>query len=103
MSRIKFHHSLRALLLFFFAGSAVVIAEEGWNPDTEFPALSGAEATYNDQQIEDVLNFIGERWHKWRKPIPASKIGEGRREFADRITPWTHEELSELAKKGGDK
>ena len=58
---------------------------------------------YNDRQLADVLNYIGERWHKWGKPIPASKIGAVRSEFAERETPWTHDELVDFARKGGGK
>ncbi|MEM7231165.1 MAG: c-type cytochrome [Planctomycetota bacterium] len=59
------------------------------------------EKELNDQQIADVLNYIGERWHRWGKPIPASKIGSVRRQFADRKTPFAHSNLRELARKGG--
>lgn len=58
---------------------------------------------YNDQQLADVLNYIGERWHKWTKPIPASRINGLRREFANRKEMWTHDELYEIARKGGGK
>jgi len=54
------------------------------------------ESTYNDEQIAGVLNFIGERWHKWSKPIEASAIARVRGEIADRHTPWTYEELMAL-------
>lgn len=58
---------------------------------------------YNDQQLADVLNYIGERWHKWTKPIAASRINALRREFAERKEMWTHDELYEIARKGGGK
>ncbi|MFN0125764.1 MAG: c-type cytochrome [Verrucomicrobiales bacterium] len=57
------------------------------------------EGTYNDEQIADVLNFIGERWHKWGKPAAAADIAAVRKATADRKTPWTHEELLEFSKK----
>ena len=66
-------------------------------------SMVALEHVYKDQQLADVLNYIGERWHKWTRPIPASKIGQVRREFADREVPWTHEELVELARTGGGK
>ncbi len=54
------------------------------------------EQIYNDEQLANVLNFIGERWHNWRKPVAAADIARMRKEIADRKTPWTHEELLEL-------
>jgi mono/diheme cytochrome c family protein len=59
-------------------------------------AMLPLEETYSDQQLADVLNYIGERWHKWSKPIEASTISRVRGEIADRKTPWTHEELKGL-------
>ncbi|MEK0447901.1 MAG: hypothetical protein RL088_169 [Verrucomicrobiota bacterium] len=58
------------------------------------------EAAYNDEQLASVLNFIGERWHAWKKPASAADIARVRKEIAERKTPWTHEELLALAKKG---
>lgn len=56
------------------------------------------EAVYNDAQIASVLNFIGERWHKWSRPVLAADIARVRKEIAGRKTPWTHEELTALSK-----
>ncbi len=56
------------------------------------------EQIYNDEQLASVLNFIGERWHKWSKPVAAADIARVRKEVADRKTPWTHEELLTLTK-----
>jgi hypothetical protein len=53
---------------------------------------------YNDEQIASVLNFVGERWHKWKNPVPASAIKAVRQETTDRKTPWTPEELRERVK-----
>jgi mono/diheme cytochrome c family protein len=57
------------------------------------------EGTYNDEQIASVINFIGQSWHKWRKPVAAADIAAVRKATADRKTPWTHEELLETVKK----
>lgn len=51
------------------------------------------EAVYNDEQLASVLNFIGERWHRWKKPALAADIARVRQEIAERKTPWVHEEL----------
>ena len=57
------------------------------------------EGTYNDEQIASVINFIGQSWHKWRKPVASADIAAVRKATADRKTPWTHEELLESVKK----
>ena len=56
------------------------------------------EQTYTDEQLASVLNFIGQRWHKWTQPIAAEAIARVRQETTDRKTPWTHEELKALGK-----
>ena len=56
------------------------------------------EQVYNDEQLASVLNFIGERWHKWSKPVAAADIARVRQEVTGRKTPWTHEELLTLSK-----
>jgi mono/diheme cytochrome c family protein len=48
---------------------------------------------YNDEQIASVLNYVGERWHRWKSPVPAKAIETVRKATADRKTPWTAEEL----------
>jgi hypothetical protein len=45
-----------------------------------------------------VLNFVGERWHQWKKPVVPAAIKSIRSETADRKTPWTPEELRERVK-----
>jgi mono/diheme cytochrome c family protein len=57
------------------------------------------EAAYNDEQLANVLNFIGERWHSWKTPATAADIAAVRKEIADRKTPWTETELKEQSKK----
>ena len=56
------------------------------------------EAVYNDEQIASVLNFIGERWHKWKTPALATDIARVRKDIAERKIPWTHDELIALSK-----
>lgn len=56
------------------------------------------EQIYNDEQLASVLNFIGERWHSWKKPVAAADIARVRKTVADRKTPWTHEELLPFSK-----
>ena len=55
--------------------------------------------TYNDEQVANVLNYIGERWHKWGKPMTAADVAAVRKDTADRGTPWTYEELLEIYRK----
>ncbi len=54
------------------------------------------EKTHSDQQLADVLNYIGERWHNWKKPVDASTVGRARAELKDRTAPWSYEELMGL-------
>ena len=56
------------------------------------------EQTYSDEQLASVLNFIGQRWHGWKKPVVPDEITTVRKEIAARKTPWTQEELKALAK-----
>lgn len=56
-------------------------------------AMIPFEETYTDEQLASVLNFIGQRWHRWNQPINAAAIARVRQETADRKKPWTHEEL----------
>jgi mono/diheme cytochrome c family protein len=52
------------------------------------------EAAYSDDQMASVLNYIGERWHGWRKPVATGeKIAAVRTQFATKSTPWTSEEI----------
>jgi mono/diheme cytochrome c family protein len=51
------------------------------------------EDAYDDQQLADVTNFIGQRWNGWREPVEAAEFSRVRREVADRMQPFTHEEL----------
>ncbi|MFN0076904.1 MAG: c-type cytochrome, partial [Prosthecobacter sp.] len=54
---------------------------------------------YSDDQIASVLNYVGERWHQWKKPIAPAVIQAIRTETADRKTPWTPEELRQRVKR----
>lgn len=51
------------------------------------------ENSHTDEQIAQVLSYIGERWHGWKKPAAAGDIQRVREEVKARTTPWTHEEL----------
>lgn len=51
------------------------------------------ENSHTDAQIAQVLSYIGERWHGWKKPAAASDITRIREEVKSRTAPWTHEEL----------
>jgi putative heme-binding domain-containing protein len=51
------------------------------------------EQIYNDEQLASVLNFIGERWFDWKKPVESAEIARVRKESEDRKMPWTQSEL----------
>ncbi len=57
------------------------------------------EQVYDDAQLASVLNFIGERWHNWKKPVAAADIARVRKEVAERKAPWTHEELEKRGRR----
>lgn len=44
---------------------------------------------YTDEQIAGVLSYVGERWHRWKKPADPAAITRMRKDHADRKTPWT--------------
>ena len=54
------------------------------------------ESGYNDQQLADVINYIGLSWNKWRKPLSSSEVEKVRAKLSDRTTPFTDEELQKL-------
>ena len=51
------------------------------------------EHSHSDQQIADVLTYIGERWHGWNRAASGADIARIRQEITPRQAPWTHEEL----------
>jgi mono/diheme cytochrome c family protein len=59
--------------------------------------------TFTDQQLADVINYIGYRWNKrnWGAPVDAGLIAETRRATAGREAMWTDAELHEEAAKLG--
>ena len=56
------------------------------------------EATFDNVQMADVLYYIGRSWDGWKKPIPPELIGAVRKAVVDRKTPWTEQELVEMAR-----
>ena len=51
------------------------------------------EHMYDDQQMSDLINYIGRRWNGWRSPIKPSEIAKVRQEVKDRKKPYTRDEL----------
>jgi mono/diheme cytochrome c family protein len=52
------------------------------------------ETAYSDEQLASVLNFVGQRWYGWRKPLATAQIiAEERSQFVTKTTPWTSEEI----------
>jgi len=49
--------------------------------------------THSDEEIAQVLSYMGEEWHGWNKPAEAREIADVRKSIANREQPWTHEEL----------
>lgn len=59
--------------------------------------------TFDDQQLADVINYIGFKWNKrnWGKPIDAELVAEARKATQDRKEMWTDAALREEAEKLG--
>jgi mono/diheme cytochrome c family protein len=51
------------------------------------------EKSHTDEQIAQVLNYAGERWHNWNRQLTAADIAAIRKAIESRAAPWTHEEL----------
>lgn len=49
--------------------------------------------THTDEEIAQVISYIGEKWHGWSRPAEAREIAHVRKSIADREQPWTQEEL----------
>ena len=63
-----------------------------------FLQLAAAVCSNRMTRSDFLLNFIGQRWHGWKKPVASAEITTVRKEIADRKTPWTQEELKALSK-----
>jgi mono/diheme cytochrome c family protein len=48
---------------------------------------------YADEQIASVLNYVGETWHGWKKPVTIEVIKTTRESNKARKTPWSVDEL----------
>jgi len=59
--------------------------------------------TYDDEQLADVINYIGFKWNRrsWGEPITANTIATAREATADRSEMWTDAEMREEAEKLG--
>mgnify|MGYP000356751381 FL=1 len=49
-------------------------------------------STYSDQELADVLNYIGRRWGNWKQDTTAEEIKVIRDATSDRKAPWTYSE-----------
>jgi hypothetical protein len=58
---------------------------------------------YDDQQLADVINYIGYRWNRrsWGDPVTSETIVEARKATTDRTEMWTDAEMREEAEKLG--
>jgi len=54
------------------------------------------ENVYNDQQIADVLNYLGKRWNKWKSGITDADVARIRKKVAGKSTSYTQAELKNL-------
>ena len=61
------------------------------------------KSVYTDEQIADVMNYIGNRWHKrdWKTSTRPEDVAKARAQSSGRNLMWTEEELVEEAKKLG--
>lgn len=59
--------------------------------------------TFSDQQLADVINYIGFRWNKrnWGAPVEVDTVTEARKATQGRADMWTDPELREEANKLG--
>ena len=64
-------------------------------------------AAYNDQQLADVINYIGRRWASSRKDISSKEVAAIRKQTSARTAPWTYKSIvhsmSKLKKTKGEK
>ncbi|MBK8035672.1 MAG: ThuA domain-containing protein [Verrucomicrobiaceae bacterium] len=60
------------------------------------------EATHTDEQIANVLSYVGQQWHGWVSPANRREISRVRQAITDRKQPWTHDELVSWAKQRED-
>jgi mono/diheme cytochrome c family protein len=56
-------------------------------------AMMALENTHSDQDLANVLSYIGEVWHGWTRPVDSREIAAVRPATAGRSQPWTHDEL----------
>ncbi|MBT6769383.1 MAG: c-type cytochrome [Opitutales bacterium] len=59
--------------------------------------------TYSDQQLADVINYIGYKWNRrsWGEPVGKETIVGAREAMVERLGMWTDDELREEAEKLG--
>lgn len=55
--------------------------------------MMALQNTHSDEEIAQVLSYVGEQWHGWSKPAEPRDIAHVRKSIADREQPWTHDEL----------
>ena len=54
------------------------------------------ETAYNDEELADLINYVGLTWNKWNTPVKAAEVQKIRAEIADREKPYTNEELESI-------
>jgi len=54
------------------------------------------ETAYNDEQLADLINYVGLTWNKWNTPVKAAEVQKIRAEIAGREKPYTNEELESI-------
>ena len=59
--------------------------------------------TYSDQQLADVINYIGYKWNRrsWGEPVGIETIVGACEAMIERLGMWTDDELREEAEKLG--
>ena len=50
-------------------------------------------AAYDDQQVADVINYIGRRWANSKKDITTEEVADIRKKTNGRTMLWTYDEI----------
>ena len=87
-------HRLDAIVRIMLKGETGPIGKRKYGEGIMLP-LEGA---YNDNQLADLVNYIGHTWNGWRDIVKPEQIKAIRDEVKDRKLPYTNEELEALKK-----
>lgn len=63
--------------------------------------MPAMENVYNDQQIAEVMTYIGMNFNNWKEPMTKEQVAAVRKKVASQKTMFTPAELNELRMKRG--